>query len=355
MLIDHLRLTDMVCTILEAAGSGEEEAAIVAGHLVEANLTGHDSHGVGMLPRYVAHRRTGLLEANRHAQLVRDEGAVLVFDGGMGYGQVVTREAVDLAITRARETGVAALGMRNAHHMGRIGSYGEQCARADMVGLFFVNVTGHTPLVAPFRGTDARMVTNPLCLALPAMGGKPMIVLDFATSKVALGKCRVAMNKGEPMPEDTLLDGAGRPTTDPAVMFGDGHGALLPFGMHKGYGLALFCEILGGILAGGGTIQPENPRNGSIVNNMTGFVLDPGRLGDRDWMGRELAALVDHVKASPPADPQQPVLVPGEVEATTRARRLEEGIPIDPATWRELGKAARSLGVGGAIPADPAA
>lgn len=337
-------LTRFVEDILAAAGSGAEEAGIVADHLVAANLAGHDSHGVGMLPRYMENLVAGRLLPNRHATLVRDAGPVMAVDGGSGYGQVILREATDLAIGRARAIGVVALTVRGAHHVGRIGAYGERCAAAGVVGLFFVNVVGHDPLVAAHGGRDARLGTNPICIAIPGPDGQPAMLLDMATSMVALGKARVAMNKGLAMGEGLILDAEGQPTIDPNAMFRTPMGALLPAALHKGYGLALAAELLGGVLSGGGTMQPGNKRDRSIFNHTLIVAIDPDHFVDRAWFDAETAALLAHAKAAPPRDPAAPVLVPGEPEAASRIAR-GAGIPIDPATWGELATVAAGFGV----------
>ncbi len=331
--------------ILRAGGSEEEEAAIVADHLVDAHLSGHDSHGVGMIPRYFEALRRGELRPNRHITILRDEGPLLVVDGNRGYGHVMAREATAHAIDKARKEGFALLALRNACHIGRVGTYGEQCAAAGMVSLHFVNAIGRSPLVAPHGGTDARLPTNPVVCAFPAGEGRPPFLLDMATSRIALGKARVAMMRGESLAEGSVLDAAGRPTRDPAVMFAKPHGALLPLGEHKGYGLAMAAELLAGVLTGGGTIQPGNPRTDTTLNNMLAFVVDPARLVDPGFLGAEVAAMLDYAKASPPADPAVPVLVAGEPERLARRDRLAQGIEIEQRTWAQLMEAAESVGL----------
>ncbi|MDX1384391.1 MAG: malate/lactate/ureidoglycolate dehydrogenase [Thermoanaerobaculia bacterium] len=336
-------LREVAETILEAGGSSREEAVVVAEHLVLANLSGHDSHGIGMIPAYVRNLRKGLVVPNREPELVSDGGAVLVFDGLRGYGQAVGRRAMEAAIERSSTHGVVLMTLRNAHHLGRIGTYGEQAVASHRVSMHFVNVADHDPYVAPFRGAEARFATNPICLALPGTGSQPPLVLDMATSRIAAGKVRVAYNEGVPVPAGSLIDAEGRPTDDPAALYGGG-GALLPFGEHKGYGLALFAELFGGMLSGGGTIQPGNPRGGSIVNCMLTVVFDPDRLVERDWMARELEAYVAYCKSARAADPDLPVLVPGDPERAARSQRASS-IPVDAESWEQILKAAESLGL----------
>ena len=327
------------------AGSEAREAALVAEHLIQANLKGHDSHGVGMMPVYIASVREGRLTPNTGAEVVRDDGPFILVDGHGGYGQVIAFEAMELGIARARELGLALVGLRNSNHIGRVGHWGEQCAAAGMVSIHYVNSFGSRALVAPFGGSDARYTTNPYCTAIPASGDTPAMIVDFATSKIAQGKVRVAYNKGEQVGENTLIDPAGRPTQDPGVMFQEPRGALLSMGLHKGYGLALACDILAGALTGGGTFLPERLERKTIVNNMLTVILDPKAFGDAANFEREVAAFSEWVKASPPADGVDAVMVPGEPERKRAAERSADGIPVDDRTWEELLAAAESVGM----------
>ena len=345
MTLPHDRLRDLAARILVAAGAAAGDARVVADHLVDANLSGHDSHGVGMLPQYVRGVRAGVVDPRAHASIEDRGGAVLSVDGRRGFGQVVAREAIAAGMERARATGVALVALRNASHVGRVGTYGEQAAADGFLSVHFVNVVGHAALVAPFRGSDPRFSTNPFCVTLPAGAGRPPVVLDFATSVVALGKTRVALNRGEEMMEGALIDAQGRPTTDPAVMWREPRGAILPFGLHKGYGLALICELLAGAVAGGGTASTVPFEADRITNNMLSFVVDPLRLPGAAALEREIATVIEYVKASPPADPSLPVLVAGEPERAARALRLSSGIQVERATWEEIRAAAASLGL----------
>lgn len=348
MLIDHARLTGFVTEIFVAAGAERAVADEVADHLVTANLKGHDSHGVGMVPAYIGNIRAGHLDVGSHARVIRDSGAVLLVDGGMGFGQVVGREAVDLALERVKSTGVVAMGVRNCHHLGRIGAYGERCGRAGHVSIHFVNVVGHAPRVAPWGGREGRMVTNPFCSVIPRVDAEPM-VLDMATSAVALGKVRVAWMKGEPVPEGALVDHEGLPTTDASVMFREPYGSLGPFGAHKGYGLAVMCELLGGALAGEWTSQPANPRDNTIVNHMLMFVLDPAAFGGIEQFQSEVEAMTDYLQSTTPGTGFDRVRVPGEPEIESMRERVANGVPIDDNTWQGLVKAA---GIAGLAEAD---
>jgi hydroxycarboxylate dehydrogenase B len=336
MIVDHTRLLAFANRIVAAGGSSPTEAAIVAEHLVEANLRGHDSHGVGMLVAYVRDREAGTLSVNQTPEVVSDTGTVSVWDAHAGYGQVIARQAVEWAIEAAHKNGVAVNGLRNAHHIGRVGTYGEIAARAGMVSLHFVNVASGPPPVAPFRGREGRFLTNPVCIAIPGTASTEPILLDFATSRVAMGKVRVAHNSGKPMIEGVLLDHEGRPTTNPSVMYSEPRGVVLPFGEHKGSGLALVCELLAGAIVGSAIVNTRTPPARGIINGMLSIVIDPGRLSTRENMMAEIDAMISWVKSADPADPNLPVLVAGEPERIARAERLANGIDIDDETWAQL-------------------
>ena len=344
MRIQHDRLTAFVTEIFVAAGAEGEVAREVAEHLVEANLKGHDSHGVGMTPIYVYNIKGGRLDVGAHAKTLVDKGAALLIDGQLGFGQVVGREATDLAIARVRETGVVCAGVRNCHHLGRIGAYGERCGAAGLVSVHFVNVVGHPPQVSPWGSGERRMTTNPFCAVTPQPDGPP-IVLDMATSAIALGKVRVAHMKGQAVDAGALVDHEGQPTTDPAVMHERPFGALRPFGKHKGYGLAVMCELLGGALAGAWTAQPGNERNDNVVNNMLMFVLDPAVFGGVEAFQGEVREMVAYLKSAAPSPDFDRVRVPGEPELESAESRRAGGVPIDDNSWRELLKAAASAGL----------
>ena len=198
-----------------------------------------------------------------------------------------------------------------------------------------VNVVGHQGLVAPYRGSDARYATNPYCCALPETPGHERVVLDMATTMMAHGKIRVARNKGEQLPEGVVIDGHGRPSTDPDVMFQSPQGAMMPFASYKGYGLALICELFAGVLSGGGTCRPEtNREHDTILNNMLSVIIDPTRMVGQDFFDNEAAATLSHVKASPPMNSDEPVLVPGDPERATGKQRRDDGIPVDEQSWQ---------------------
>ena len=344
MRIHSDQLVSFVTHIFESAGASQDHAREVAEHLVDANLKGHDSHGVGMIPAYAHSLMQGFLDPQAEAKILKDHGAVILVDGETGFGQVVGRQATEIALARVKETGIVCLGLRNAHHLGRIGAYGELCGYAGYGSIHFVNVVGHEPLVAPFGGRERRITTNPFCCVVPRLGKEP-IVLDMATSAVAMGKIRVASMKGVEVDPGTLVDHQGMSTTDPNVMFEEPFGALSPFGKHKGYGLGLMCELLGGALVGEWTAQPEQPRPGTIINHMLMFVFDPDIFDGVSKFQSEVESMVDYIHSTTPAKGIDRVRVPGEPEREAQAERSSNGIEIDPNSWSGICQVAESVGV----------
>jgi hydroxycarboxylate dehydrogenase B len=340
--VDALRA--FAASVFRAAGSDEREARLVGDHLVDANLAGHDSHGVIRIAKYLDWHARGLVVANQHAKVIRESPCHTVLDGQFGYGQVIGREAIDVVIGKARQSGVCALAIRNSGHLGRIGAWAEQAAQAGLASIHFVNTSGFGILVAPFGGTDRRLSANPIAAGAPTADGAPLI-LDVSTSAIAEGKIQVALNQGKELPEGCTIDADGRPNRDPARFYGPPVGALLPVGGHKGYGLSVFCEILAGALTGGQTTNPANATAGRLVNNMLSLVFDPAAFCGADEFNAEVTRMGQWVKGSPPATPGGEVLLPGEIERRTHAERETNGIPIDAVTRQQINDAVTKFGL----------
>lgn len=326
-------LKNLAVAILKKAGSNAQEAEIVADNLVESNLKGHDSHGVGYMTRYIPGVQSGLIKINTHAKVITDEGPILHVDGDLGFGQVMGKEAMEKGIAKCKEHGVAIIGLKNSHHIARVGKWAEMACEEGFAGVFFTNVAGHDPLVAPFLGTDARLGTNPYTMGFPGPDKSSPVILDYATSEVALGKVREAMTAGKPMRPGVLLDKHGKPTTDSKCLPPD-NGCILPFGSeatgYKGYALAMMCELYGGVLTGGFTIEPSYFRSDKIIaNSMTAIIIDPAKFGITPAMlQKETKKLFEYVTASPSSVDGVPVEVPGYQELRYFKTRSAEGIPF---------------------------
>jgi len=340
VLMPTAAIREWVRQLMRTAGSNEIEAARCAEHVVGANLTGHDSHGVGTVPLYVRSLAAGELRLNQTISIVTDTGTLVVVEGHRGLGQSIAHQTMELAIARAREHGVAIVGLRESHHIGRVGHWAEQAIAAGMASIHFTNVVSR-PLVAPHGGAQGRFGTNPLTIGLPRRDAPP-ILLDFATSAIAVGKVRVAWSSGKPAPAGVLLDPEGRPTTDPAVMYQEPLGALLTAAGHKGYALAMVCDLLGAALFGGLTPQPKHLRKPAIYNNMLVVVFDPARFGALDHYERETEEFIAWVRSARPAEGAGPILTPGEAERICRAERADR-FPLDAGTLAQLDEAAASV------------
>ena len=328
--------------IARRMGSDESEAAQVADHLVRANLAGHDSHGVGMLPTYVRLLHDGLLIPNQTAETVLDAGALLTIDARRGVGQRMAADAVKRAIARAQQLGACVLAFRNASHIGRIGTYAELAASENCAFTAFVNVADHHDVQATWGAAEPRLGTNPFCAAVPGPDG-PALMLDMATTTIAAGKARVAYNKGIPVADNCLIDAAGNPTNDPTGFIRDRTGALRAFGTHKGSGMAIMCEVMASAIAGGQGAFHE--AKGGVLNSMLATVIDLSKLGNPAQIAADIAAVKAHVKSARPAPGSGPVLTPGEPERRHAAARAQSGIDVDDTTWHDIRAAAQTLGI----------
>ena len=335
------RLASAIEAIALAGGSSAQEARLVADNLVTANLVGHDSHGIGMMPRYVEALLEGGLHPNRQVEVKFDAGALLTLDGCAGYGQSIGQQATEMAIARAKQHGTAIVALGNSHHLGRIGHWAEMAVAQGLVSLHFVNVQSFAR-VAPFAGADRRFGTNPVCIGIPLPGEQPFL-LDMATSAVAQGKLRVAHNKRKKIPHGWLIDDQGNPTDDPRWGVVAPLGAMACFGEHKGYGLAVACELLGGALTGGGVTDYDNKTQRRVLNGMISIVIDPARLGTQNAFAKDAKSFLAWLRASRVAPGHDRVRVAGEPEREYRAKREREGIPVDAETWKEIAAAAAKL------------
>src|ERR1700731_339808 len=343
-------LIAFVAEVFAPSESSPEEEKRIAAYLPTANRPGHDSHGVIRVPVYIRWKKMGSVVPDQTVELVVDTPSLAVVDGKFGYGQTVAPQAVRIGIEKCRKAGLAAIALRNAGHIGRVGDWAEMAAAEGLVSVHFVNAAGSL-LVAPYGGVQKRLSTAPYCVGIPRKGQDP-IVLDFATSIVAEGKGLVASRGGKKLPKGALIDGDGTLSEDPAVLYGPhtaegprdhtkGSGAIRAFGEHKGSGLAFICELLGGALTGTGSTAP----NRRFANGMFAVYVDPKVVDPSNFFDGEISRYVSYFKDTKPAAGVDAVLIPREPEARMRADRTKNGVPLPDDTWAAIVNTAREVGV----------
>jgi uncharacterized oxidoreductase len=330
--------------LFEAAGIESEEARLVSRSLVAANLRGHDSHGVMRIPFYVGNVQQGRLHPAAELKVLSETPAVIVCDGGWGFGQVQARRLIGRLVPKAHAVGIACGAIQRSGHLGRVGEWAEMAAVEGLAMIAMVNTHGAAPRVAPPGGKRPRLGTNPLCVGVPTDADP--IVLDFGTSATAEGKVRVKKIAGQQCPPGWIIDADGKPTTDPRTLYEDPPGSIVPLGgdqAYKGFGLALMIDMLAGGLSGGWCARP-NPEPG-LGNDAIFILLDPARFGGRDHFIREITGVVAHVRGCPTADGVREILLPGDPERRMFAERSARGIPIDDGNWNQLIDLAGKLNV----------
>ncbi len=337
-------ILDAATRAFVAAGSNPEAAAIVADHLVEAELCGVTSHGIIRIPQYLDAIDSGKVNPAAEVTVRRDERATSVLDGNGGFGQVMAHAAMERALDKAEEYGVGAVTLVRCGHTGRLASYTLQAVKRSMAGIMLVNTGGHGQWVAPYGGIQGRLSTNPFSFALPRADGDP-IVLDIASCAAPEGKVRAYQAAGRTLPAGWLADHTGRPSTDPADLYGPPRGTLQPLGGHKGFGLAMIVDLLAGALSGAGVCSdPDAPLGGDtdgilmIALRIESFCpfASFSSLGDQ---------LVAHVKSAATAPGVDSIYFPGEIEANNRRRSVANGIRLASSTWELIRTALAGRGV----------
>jgi uncharacterized oxidoreductase len=329
--------------VLEGAGVKPDDAEVVATELTDANLVGHDSHGVMRLVQYVDYIDQGFVKPDAEVALCADRGAWAIFDGNFHFGQVTATKALAHSFEKAREHGTATVWAKNCNHVGRLGSYAQKAAEAGFAAMMCVNAPGPGG-VAPFGGIERRLGTNPIAMAAPRTGGRPL-VLDMTSSATAEGKVRVAFQKGVPIPEGLIIDHEGRPSTNPADLYGPPEGAILPLGGplgFKGFGLSVMIDVFGGILSASGVCRDDVPRG---ANGLWMYLVDLAHVVDRPDYDALMDRYVTYIKSSKRQPGVEEILMPGEIELRRQEERARNGIDIPDETWRQLRELAAKLGV----------
>jgi uncharacterized oxidoreductase len=338
------KLTSFARELFIGAGVPADEADVVAGSLVDANLCGHDSHGVIRIPQYVRSIQADRIKPGSPLVTVKETPAVIVADGGWGLGQVQAHRLLRKLVPKARSVGIAAGTLRNCGHIGRLGEYAEAAAAQRLALIATVNGHGYAGNVAPPGGIKGRIGTNPLCLGAPTAGDP--IVLDIGTSVCAEGKVRVCLNKGIPTPTGWLLDVKGQPTTDPSVLYEGRGGTILPLGgtqAYKGFGIGLLLDMFAGGLSGAPCSGEKT--KAPIGNAVVMIALDIDAFAGAEHFLSEVGELAKAVRDCPPAEGVKEIMAPGDPERKSKAQRKATGIPLDDGTWKQLGEVAAQFGV----------
>lgn len=321
--------------VFTAAGSPPDIADAVARSLVLADLSGHPSHGVMRIPDYVTYIDEGLVDPKVRPSVTHATANTVFVDGHWGFGQITAADAVAAVVKLAKASGIAMAGVMNCNHVGRVGEWVDLATASDVVAIMVVG--GPSDIVtAPFGGAETALSTNPMAAGVPAGSRDPMI-LDFATSAQAVGKIRIAQARGIPMPENSILDSDGNPSTDPDDFF-DG-GLLLPFGGHKGSALSILIDALGSGLTGSELTDRYHKLGAVLIG------IDPAVFRPRDEYGAAVDGLFDRVTGVQPAPGFDEVLIPGEPERRARREQRSTGVEVAPATLTTLLDTAEKLGV----------
>lgn len=330
-------LRRLATELIAAIGTPEDLAQSVSESLINANLAGHDSHGVLRLTGYIAAARAGDVEVAARPEVTRVDRATARIDGCWGWGQPAMWLAAETVLARATEHGVGCTVVNRSYHVGRVAPYVEYLARQGMVGIAMANAG---PAVAPFGGKQRTLGTNPFAWAVPRGAGTEPLSFDIATAAIAEGKLRVALSKGLPVAPGLLVTQEGLPTITPDDFYAGG--AILPFGGHKGSGISLLAQVLGLGLAGLDTASFSGPRgaNGPVI-----IAIDIQPFSDLGQFGEAISALGERITACPPAEGVERVLLPGDMEIATRAEREAAGVPVPESTWGQLTDLAAELKV----------
>lgn len=336
------KLESFAADLLQAAGFAQDEAAITSKSLVLSNLMGHDSHGIVRVKQYCDELDTGMIRSGVALDILTETPTSLHADAQCGLGQVqmprLLYKLFDKIESAASVTGV----LRDCGHVGRLGEWVEAAADKGYAAFMAVNDNGTYQIVAPHGGIEARTSTNPLAFAVPLKDGEHFSI-DLSTSATAMGKVRLAHLAGETIPCGLLQDHAGIPTNDPACLFGQPGGTILPFGGHKGFALSMMVDLLVSGLSGG--FAPPAPDAAKTTNNALITLWNPAFFAGIAHMQAEAQKYIAHVKSSKPADPQNPVRIPGERAKAEMKHRLDNGIPVDTALADILTRYAQKMGV----------
>lgn len=331
--------------LFAAVGVPPAEAELVADHLVESSLLGHDSHGPLRFPQYVEMVRQGTVKPAAPTQVLRATRCLAQLSGNWNFGPVSAEAAMRMALELTSQVPLCVVTLKECNHVARLGRFAALAARENRIALIAANGHGGDLAVAPFGGAQRRLPTNPLCLALPTCRPWPL-VLDMTTSAISGGTLRLHHNLGTPTPPDRLIDAQGEPTVDTRAYYGPPPGAVLPLGFpgagHKGFGLAVMVDILAGALSGAGCSRATPGRSG---NALFIALIDIAAFTPLERFFQESEQFIAWIKSSPPAAGFAEVLLPGEQAWRISQERLRQGIAVDERAWAQISALAAELGV----------
>jgi len=344
--IDAERLIDFGAAVYASAGMPEPDARFVADTLVQADLWGHQSHGVLRLGWYLERLKNKVMKPVNQAETVVDAGTIAVIDGHDGVGQVLTADATRDAIKRAKAHGIGAVGLRNSNHFGTCMYYTRMAA---LEGCVMIMTTNGGPAMAPWGGRKKIIGTNPWSVAAPA-GRHPPLIMDMANTSVARGKIYLARQKREPIPLGWAINAAGEPTTDPQAAI---DGIILPMAEHKGYAIAVIVDVLSGVLTGSGFLSAvHSPYKTAEKSNCGHLIiaLNIEAFQPLAQFNARMEQYVSELKSVPLAKGTNEVFYPGEMEAANDVRNRREGLLLPADTLVSLSKIARETGLVSQLP-----
>lgn len=344
-VLSESRLLEFTEALFRAAGLPPEHAHIVGDSLVQANLRGHDSHGVMRVPFYIGKVLDGSLNPAATLKIEKETACSIVADGQWGMGQVLAQELTRRLIQKCETAAIACGTLKHSSHIGRLGEYAEMAAARGFAAMICANTHGAAQRVAPVGGKRPRLGTNPICIGMPGGASGPF-VFDIGTSATAEGKVRVKKIAGQQIPLGWVLDPDGKPTTDPIQLYGNPPGTILPLGgdqAYKGFGLAYMIEMLCGGLSGGQCSYPNPP---PPIGNCAWFlVINPEFFGGSGHLLQEAKALEEYTRSVPLIDGVKEIFLPGDPERRTMEGRKQHGIPLDDGNWKALTDLAAQLKV----------
>lgn len=335
-------LETFASNLLQAGGYSESEAQITSHSLILSNLMGHDSHGIMRVRPYNEFLASGNFATNVSLDVLHETSSSILANGNLGLGQVQMNRMLDLIYKKLETTGTVTGSIVDCGHAGRLGEWVEKAAEKGFAAFMCVNDNGVLRMVAPFGGKTGTTSTNPMAFAIPRGNGE-IFAIDLSTSATAMGKVRLAYMAGKEVNEGLIQDYMGASTTNPACLYEEPKGTILPFGGYKGFALSLMVDCLAAGLSGGYMSPPRE--DAKEINNVLITLWNPAYFASIDHIRNEVERYLTYVVHSEPTDPEKPVRLPGDRAKTVKKERLLNGVPFEKPFWETLVRYAEKLGV----------